>query len=179
MTRRPQHTNELVAIQVRARDEAFEPLDNVSVAVEVDMPDGTTSQLTVVAAATESGLFEAAYVPRRSGGFVARAVVTDPNGAELGQAQAGWAVDLDAREFQSVAANRKLLEQIARQTGGRMVELDELWDFARSLPHENVPITEVWTLALWDLPGIAPLLLLFVLSCFIGEWALRRWKGMA
>ena len=63
-------------------------------------------------------------------------------------------------------------------TGGRIVESDELDEFARRLPRRDVPITEVWTRPLWDLPGLQPAIFLFALACFIAEWALRRSKGM-
>ena len=75
-------------------------------------------------------------------------------------------------------ANRPLLEKIARRTGGRIVEIDGLEDFARSLPHQKVPVMDSWVRPLWDLPGILPTACLFVLTCFVAEWALRRWKGM-
>jgi hypothetical protein len=135
-------------------------------------------KLTAVPAPTERGLFEAVYVPRASGGYLAEATVADADGAKLGDAQTGWTVDLEAREFQSVRTNRPLLERIARQTGGRLIEAGELDKFARSLPHRDVPITETWVRPLWDLPGIQPAIFLFALACFIAEWALRRWKGM-
>ena len=95
-----------------------------------------------------------------------------------GDAQAGWTVDLEASEFQSVRANRPLLEKIARRTGGRIVQVDELEDFARDLPHQKVPVTDVWVKPLWDLPGILPAVCLFILTCFAAEWAIRRWKGL-
>jgi uncharacterized membrane protein len=178
IVRKPQQGNELVTMQVRARDEAFAPLDNVSVTIKVREPGGQETELTAMPAPSERGRFEAAYLPRSNGGFVAQATVTDPNGTVRGKSQAGWAVDLAAREFQSVAANPALLSQIARQTGGRVVAASELDDFARRLPHRDVPITEAWVKPVWDLPGVLPAVLVLVMLSFIAEWALRRWKGM-
>lgn len=167
-----------VMLRVRARDRGFEPLDNVSVAIEVRQPAGQSVRLTAHPAATESGLFEATYIPRASGGYFAQAEITDPAGSRLGQAQTGWAVDLEAREFGSIQTNRALLETIARQTGGQMVELNNLGAFARSLPSRDVPITTTSIKPLWDLPGVKPLLFLLALTCLAAEWAIRRWKGM-
>jgi len=171
-------TNQPVSLQVRVRDRAFEPMDNASVLLEVREPVGGTVRLTAEPVPTESGRFEAAYVPRISGGCLAQVTVTDSKGSKLGEAQTGWAADLEAREFQSVRANRPLLETIARQTGGRVIEIGELEAFARSLPQRNVPITDAWVRPLWDLPGIQPAVFLFAVACFVTEWALRRWKGM-
>jgi len=177
-TQKSGETNQPMALQVRVRDKAFEPVDSASVAIEVREPGEQRIQLTAAAVPAESGLFEGTYVPRTSGGYLAQATVTDATGAKVGDAQAGWTVDLEANEFQSVKANRPLLEKIARHTGGRIVEIDELEDFARNLPRQKAPVMEVWVKPLWDLPGILPAVCLFILSCFAAEWALRRWKGM-
>jgi hypothetical protein len=175
---KPDQANQPVVLQVHARDKGFEPLDDVYVAVEVCEPGGQQVRLTAEPVTGERGLFEAAYVPRLSGGYSALAVVTDTQKAELGRAAAGWAVDLEAREFQSIKTNRPLLEKIARRTAGRLVELNELNDFARDLPNRDVPITTVWVRPFWDLPGVIPAIFLLILTCFVAEWAVRRWKGM-
>ncbi|MBP8303241.1 MAG: hypothetical protein KBE04_03835, partial [Phycisphaerae bacterium] len=171
-----------VVLQVRARDPGFEPADNCSVALEVRDPGGQTARLAAEPVAGESGLFEAAYVPRSSGGHLARAVVTDLGGGQAGPAartaEAGWAADLDSREFQSIRVNRPLLARIAAQTGGQVVELDQLGAFAGSLPGRHAPVSEVWVRPLWDLPWIRAVLFLSVLAGLILEWALRRWKGL-
>jgi uncharacterized membrane protein len=236
-TPKPDQANQPVVLQVRVRDQAFEPMDNVTVSVDVSEPAGhgaqaeglvrstpvrtsegvsnvksgwsgsdpashpseetppgvpahgldqatgaegdpRSVQLTAMPVPAEQGLFEAVYLPRTSGGYVAQATVAGADGTKLGEAQTGWTVDLEAREYQSLKANRPLLERIARQTGGRLLAAGELDRFARGLPHRAVPISETWVRPLWDVPGIQPVLFLFALSCFIAEWALRRWKGM-
>jgi len=171
-------TNQPVVLQVRVRDKAFEPVDSAAIAIEVREPDDKRVQLAAAPVPAESGLFEATYIPRTSGGYLAQATVTDTTGANLGDAQVGWTVDLEASEFQSVKVNRPLLAKLARRTGGRIVEVSELEDFARSLPHQKVPIMDVWVKPLWDLPGILPAVCLLILSCFATEWAIRRWKGL-
>jgi uncharacterized membrane protein len=170
--------NQPVAFSVRVKDKNFEPMNDISVAIEVRDPNGNTVKLAAEPALSETGLFEAVYVPRCDGSYFAQAVVTDADGLKLGDAQTGWTVDLAAREFRSIRTNRPLLEKIARQTGGKVVELDSLESFARNLPSVNAPVMESWIRPLWDLRGVMPAVFLFVLACFIGEWALRRWKGM-
>ncbi|UCF15318.1 MAG: hypothetical protein JSW59_18080 [Phycisphaerales bacterium] len=178
ITRKRDRANQPVVLRVRARDKNFKPMDNVSVTMEVRDPNGQTVKLRAEPVAGESGLFEAIHVPRLSGGYFARAVVTDEKANEIDDAETGWTVDLEAQEFKSIRANRPLLEKIARQTGGRVVELAELESFARDLPSREVPITTTQIKPLWDLPGILPAVFLFTLMCFAGEWALRRRKGM-
>ena len=52
---------------------------------------------------------------------------------------------------------------------------NKLDEFAASLPHPNVPITETWTTPFWHQPAV----FLFGLLCFVAERGLRRWKGLA
>jgi uncharacterized membrane protein len=175
---KPDQVNQAVVFQVRVRDKDFEPMDNVSVAIEVSDPEARKVQLTAEPVLDEAGLFEAAYIPRANGSYSAQAVVSDAEQLQVGDAQTGWAVDLESREFHSIGTNRPLLEKIARQTGGRMIEIDALDSFARTLPGRKAPITETSIIPLWDLRGVLPAVFLLVLMCFLGEWALRRWKGM-
>jgi uncharacterized membrane protein len=170
--------NQPVLLQVHARDKDFQPMDNVSVSIEVQEPEGQKVIITAEPLLTESGLFEATHIPRSNGGYIARASVTDANNIEIGQAKTGWTIDLEANEFRSIGTNRPLLEKIASQTGGNVVELDALDKFVSNLPKRAAPITEAWIKPLWDLPGVLPAVFLFILICFIGEWTLRRWKGM-
>ncbi len=177
-THKRDQVNQPVVFQVRVRKKNFEPMDNVSIAIEVRDPQGQNLRLTAEPVLTESGLFEATYIPRYNGSYLARAVVNDANGTEVGDAKTGWAVDLEAHEFRSIRTNRPLLERIARQTGGQVIELNALDSFVRSLPSRDAPITDTWIKPLWDLRGILPATFLFILMCFAGEWTLRRWKGM-
>jgi hypothetical protein len=184
--------NQAMLLQVRVRDKAFQPMDNVAVALDVrtvtngvHRAAGAASgrldfqtnsvRLTAEPALTEAGLYEATYVPRETGGYLAEAVVTDSAGAEVGRAEAGWTADPAAEEFRSLKPNRALLEQIARQTGGQVIAANKLDDFAAALPNRRAPITENRSSPLWH----RPVVFLFALACFIAEWGLRRWKGMA
>jgi uncharacterized membrane protein len=184
--------NEAMLLQVRVRDKAFQPMDNVTVVLNVravpNVAHGTNGvaaeqlrmatnsvRLTADPASSEPGLYEATYVPRETGGYLAEAVATDSAGAEVGRAQAGWTADPAAEEFRSLRPNRALMETIAKQTGGQVIAANKLADFAASLPNRHAPITETWSSPLWHRSTV----LLFALACFAGEWGLRRWKGLA
>ena len=172
--------NQPVVFRVRVRDKDFEPMADASVAINIVTSADREQAIQCAAEPVlgETGLFEAVYVPRQDGSYIAESVVTDAEGLKIGEAQTGWVVDREAHEFSSIKTNRPLLEAVARRTGGRVVDLAELDSFARNLPHYEAPISEVWIKPLWDLRGILPAIFVFVLICFIGEWALRRWKGM-
>ena len=78
-------------------------------------------------------------------------------------------------EFKSLAANQSFLESLATETGGEMIPLEELDGFVSSLPNRKIPVTESWTYPFWHQSGVFA----FVMLCLAGEWALRRWKGLA
>jgi hypothetical protein len=174
------------------RDKAFKPMDNVSVVFLVrTITNGvehaaagagtklvTTTEpvkLTADPSATEAGLYEGIYVPRVTGGYLAQAIVTDSTGAELGRMEAGWTADPAAEEYRSLKPNRALMERIARQTGGQVISADKLDGFAATLLNRRAPIMESWAVPLWHRSAV----FLFALACFITEWGLRRWKGLA
>ncbi len=193
---KPSDPDQAVLLQVRVRDEKFQPLDNASVTLlvrsvgvqaETSAPAGpdpavparnpalAEARLTAEPAPSEPGLYQATYIPRLTGGYLAEAVVTNALGAEVGRAQAGWSSDPAADEFRSLKPNRALLDDLARKTGGEVIAMERLDAFANSLPQRKVPIVENWSLPLWH----QPLVFLFALTCFVGEWGLRRWKGLA
>jgi uncharacterized membrane protein len=175
---KPGDPNHAITLQVRARDAKFEPLDNSSVAITVTpMGEGAGKAIQLLAepALNEAGLYEATFVPRDTGGYLAEAVVTDGGGLPVGRAEIGWTVDFAADEFRSLVPNRDLLAAIAKRTGGEMIEAGRLERFVGSLPHRKAPITEPWAFPLWH----TPVVFLFALMCFVAEWGLRRWKGLA
>jgi uncharacterized membrane protein len=181
--------DEAVRLLVRARDEKFLPLDNAvaRVAVQrvsVTAPDVAATNrpaalaplsLTGEPSDTQAGLYQTVFTPRESAGYLATAQVTDEKGAAVGRAETGWATDFAAAEFASVTPNRALLELVARKTGGELVEPARLERFVSELATRRAPVTEPWLRPLWHTPAM----FLLALGCFVAEWGLRRWKGLA
>jgi uncharacterized membrane protein len=171
-----------VTLQVRVRDPKFQPLDNASIVLEVtpvlsDASSGSATNLVHLPtepSLAEPGLYQATYVPRLTAGYKATALVTNSAGAEIGRAEAGWNTDLAAEEFRSLTPNVALLETIARQTGGEVIQADKLDQFARGLPQKHAPVMETWTTPFWHTPA----LFAFALACLVAEWGLRRTHGL-
>lgn len=171
--------NGAVRLQVRVRDPRFQPVDDATVAVEVtpvmiEEASAGPVRLLAEASLSEAGLYEVTFVPRLTGGYRASAVATNAVGAEVGRDEAGWSTDLAAEEFRSLTPNVALLEDLARRTGGEMVDASRLEAFVDALPARKVPIMETWSYPLWHTPAM----LAFALACLLAEWGLRRWKGM-
>ena len=82
---------------------------------------------------------------------------------------------MGSAEFQELTPNTELLEQIAEQTGGEVLDSNALDRFAATLQERDVPVTETWIYPIWHRPWVMFLAML----CLCGEWGLRRWKGLA
>ncbi len=171
--------NQAIELQVRVRDAKFLALDNATVQLNVQPVLGGVSnapaiRLPAEPSTAEPGLYTATFVPHETGGYRVEAAVTNSAGAEVGKAVAGWTTDLAAEEFKSLKPNRALLERIAKQTGGEVIEMGALGAFANRLPSLKAPVTEAWTYPLWH----QPLVFAFALLCFATEWGLRRMRGL-
>ena len=144
------------------------------IAVTVRSPDGHSVQLKPEPSLEEAGAYRSVYASREAGPYRAQVTVTDDKGAKIGQAETGWASDPAADEFRTIQPNRQLLQELADRTGGAVIERNDLEDFAASLPARKVPITEQWSHPIWHRASV----FLFALACLLGEWGLRRWKGL-
>lgn len=172
-----------VLLRVRVRDAQYEPLDQAQVELSVTPVGDVKSTadadrpvvLTTEPAAERPGTFEARFTARKPGAYRAKAVARDNQGNPLGSAEFGWYSDPAAGEFDTLVPNRTLMRQIAAATGGEVIDLDGLDDLARRLPSQKAPIMARVPKPLWNTWPV----LLAALACFLAEWGLRRWKGMA
>ena len=118
----------------------------------------------------------APHVPRQPGAYRAAVKVKAPDGSPVGEREAGWVAQPAAEEFRRLQPNRALLEEIAAKTGGEVVaERRSRRVSWPNLPTRKAPITEPWIRPAWH----HPLFYLAIIACLVGEWGLRRWKGLA
>ncbi|MCO6458446.1 MAG: hypothetical protein J5I93_24340 [Pirellulaceae bacterium] len=161
-------------LEVLVRDDEFRPLSNASVALRGTDPEGNSFELATEPSSRQVGVYEARYWPRQDGGYRIEAVATAADGSEIGRRETGWTSQPSAEEFQQLQANRRLLDELARQTGGEVISSNQLESFVRGLPNRKVPVTEPWVYPLWHQPWLFGL----AICCLCGEWGLRRWKGL-
>ncbi len=163
-------------IEVRIRDAKFQPIDNVNLKIDVERgTGGAPIELAAEPSSSEPGLYETTFLPRESDGYRVKATARNGEGVLLGQASAGWSTDFARAEFGDLEPNRAALERLAAATGGRVIAPEELESFVRDLPSQRMPVTETWSYPIWH----TPVLFLFALGCLVGEWGLRRAKGLA
>jgi len=172
-----------VTLRVNAYDQDYRKLDLGTAKVKITRVSSanatSASNFTEVTLPAEPvpdvpGQFAATFTPRDAGAYLAEADVVDRSGKNLGHAQSGWVNDPAIEEFQSLAPNKSLMEEVARRTGGQVIEWSQLDDLAKMLPKRFAPITEQTSEPWWHQSGM----FLAVLLCFLAEWGWRRWKGL-
>lgn len=153
----------------------FRIIDNATVNVEIQMPDGSKSEVLLEASAEVPGRYESVFLCEREGVYIATATCFAEDASSLGEAQAGWAHEPMADELSQLGEDIAFLQQIAEDTGGRIVTLRELDSFAANIPSERVPVRERKIYPLWHQSWVIALALL----CLCSEWGWRRRYGMA
>ncbi len=163
---------------VQVRDKAFH--NNGEVAVKIKVSHGTgegekTALLFAEPDLEKEGRFTANFYPREQGAYRARLEVHGKDGEKLGEREVGWVRNSSADELSRLPPDRSILERLAAATGGRVLEMDEVMDFVnKELPAMETPVTEHWSRPLWH----APWFFMTALLLLVGEWTLRRWKGV-
>ena len=161
-------------IVARIRDREYLPLDNATVMVTVQPPEGDALEIEAEANGDEAGTYIATYVPKQPGAYRAVISAKGPDGAELGTREAGWASQPAAEEFASLHPNRDLLQSVAAKTGGEIISADELDSFVDGLSSRKAPIQESWIRPLWHTPWY----FLIAIVCLAAEWGIRRIRGL-
>lgn len=161
-------------IVVRARDKQFAPLDNASVSIVITTPDNRELIIAAESSDRTAGEYKASFSPRLAGAYRAEVSVTAADGSDVGRRETGWAVEPETEEFHRLAGNRALLEQLAQDSGGEVIEPGQLDRFVSSLPNRKIPVTESWTYPLWHQWSV----LAAAIACLVGEWGMRRWRGL-
>ncbi|SKA82025.1 Uncharacterized membrane protein [Prosthecobacter debontii] len=171
-----------VKLETRVRDEAFRPLDDAMVKIEVTGPEGKKSSLFAEPSLQEAGLFEAEFFSQVPGPYRVEATVetmaTDEGRGSpmiIGQKVTGWAHDPVAKEFVSLEPQVDWMKQLAEESGGQVLDLNQLKQLPELLNNIRVPVEETVTEPLWHAPWIFAL----ILGLLGAEWWMRRKGGLA
>jgi len=162
-------------LQIDAKDVDFKVVDNANVQVTVVSPSGKTVVCRAEPSRQSVGTYEATFVGDAEGVYSATAEVTSGSGSELGSAQVGWAYEPLASEYQSLGENTAFLELLASESGGEVINSDDLDRFVAKLPTRKAPVVETRIYQLWHQSWV----LVLALGCLSIEWGIRRRYGLA
>ncbi|MGB7347566.1 MAG: hypothetical protein WBD20_25310 [Pirellulaceae bacterium] len=164
-----------VTMIATARDTSYLPLDNAKVELNITPPVGDPFMISAESDDRVPGQYHADYWSRDPGAYKVTATIKSADGSIVGETSSGWTAQSNAAEFRRLQLNRTLLQNIADQTGGEIIDESQLGAFVTDLPNRKVPVTETWVYPIWHRPWI----MLLAILCLCGEWGLRRFRGLA
>lgn len=162
-----------ISVDVKGPD--FKALDNATVQLVVQNPDGSSSELTAEPSPDTPGNYETVVLSDKEGVYTVEAKCSGPDGSELGVVESGWVHEPLAMEFKGLGENRVLLNEIAEKSGGKVIQWDELDLFVKDVPSDQVPVKEKRVFPLWHQSWV----IFAAIACLCFEWGWRRRYGMA
>ncbi len=170
----------MLRARIELRDEEFLPLDNCRVIAKIVTGISSTTEtppeivLTATPHNSESGVYELDYSPKTAGPIRVEWTAKGANGEDLGSVKSGWVCQPAVKEYQQLNVNQECWERIATASGGKIIELNQLNDFCKSIPVHSSMATEVRVTPWWH----NWMLFVLAIGCLVIEWGLRRWKGL-
>jgi hypothetical protein len=194
--RRDYATGDPVRVQVRFSDERLAPLEDDGVTVELEQNGRQTQKVQLHRTQTGRGYFEAVLNDLPAGGYHAKLLAPSVPGPV---STADFSVTPPQTELANVQVDAAEMQRAAKAAEGHYYTYKDAAGLIRDLPAgrqvpvESLPLVSIWnrspvleflfgwpepreagTLPLWNR---WPVLALF-LGLLIGEWLLRKRKGM-
>jgi len=159
-----------INISARLMDAAFQPLDLPKVEATLEQPDRPPETISLLAVGDGSGRYETALTAQFTGR--ARLRMRLPvDGASREELTTSFVVELPSLEASQTWLNRPLLWQLAKESGGRYFEVNELDQLSAAVPNRVEKIEERGSpRPLWDTPGM----LIALVGLLSTEWLLRK-----
>ncbi|SEB71415.1 glutamine amidotransferase [Terriglobus roseus] len=163
-----------ITAQVRSKD--FQPARNARVSAHVSGPEGANAVLDMTPSQETPGLYIADYTAEKAGPYLTEvtADANDTKTGELGRDVVTFQRENGVAENFHTEANPRLLEQLAKETGGRAWSLNDLKDLPRDISYSEAGISVRSTKELWNMP----IVFLLLLGLPVAEWLLRRKWGV-
>ena len=163
------HGDSGVRLRAEFRDDAFRPVDDVSVSAVVSHEEGESFSVEMAPDPDNAGVFVADVPLRTSGSWFFEALARR-DGEVAYIARTSVYSESGQAEYFNLRRNTGLLERLSDATGGQYFEPAELDELPDLLRYSNAGITEIIVRPVWD----APFIFLLLLALKSGEWLLRR-----
>ena len=163
-------------ISAEVRNAQFQPSADAEVSAHIVGPGGVNIMVDLTPSADTPGLYQADWTAEKPGTYLAEVTansatdVADPLGSDVLTFQREDGV---AENFHT-GQNRRLLEQLAEETGGQYWKSTDLKNLPRDISYSQAGISVRSTKELWDMP----IVFLLLLGLPLVEWLLRRKWGV-
>ena len=167
--------NGTLQLTASVRDAQFQPALHAHVTAHIIGPQGTNSYVDLSPSQETPGQYRATWDAEKSGAYLAEVVATaEGSKQEPGRDTVTFRREDGIAENFHTTQNRRFLQQLSEQTGGRYWEPSATKNLPQNISYSEAGISVRTTNPLWNLPIVFVLLL--GLPCT--QWLLRRNWGV-
>jgi hypothetical protein len=152
----------------------FRSDEAAAVSLKVKRPDGTWTNIPARPDPEHPGVIQAAFHSDNPGNHLVEATTRATEKQPALTARSGWVGNSLQDEYKSLRPDMEVMNRLASGTGGRVLSIEDLSGFVKSIKNLPLPVIETRREPLWH----SPAWLALALACFVGEWGLRRWKRL-
>jgi uncharacterized membrane protein len=165
-----------VQLTAQVRDRQFQPAAGAQVMAHIVGPNGLSAMIDLTPSQETPGEYQADWTAENPGTYLAEINASSADGPSepLGGDVLTFEREDGVAEDFHTAQNRRLLEQLAAETGGSYWKPTDLKNLPRDISYSEAGISVRATKELWDMP----IVFLFLLGLPIAEWLLRRKWGV-
>ncbi len=165
-----------VQLTAQVRDKTFQPAADAHVIAHILGPQGVTALVDLEHSPDTPGQYQVEWTAEKPGNYLAEIVAEGVGDSpqELGRDVLTFEREDGVAENFHTEQNRRLLEQLAAQTGGRYWKPSDLKNLPRDISYSEAGISVRTTKELWNMP----IVFLLLLALPIAEWLLRRKWGV-
>jgi uncharacterized membrane protein len=164
-----------IQLTADVHDAQFQPALNVHVSAHIFGPGNRSAFVDLSPSRQTPGRYEANWNADKAGGYLADISAADQNSRqEMGRDTVTFRREDGVAENFHTVQNRRLLQQLSKETGGRYWQPNEVKTLPQEITYSEAGISVRQTYPIWNMPIIF-LLLLGMLST---EWLLRRRWGI-
>lgn len=165
-----------VELTAQVRDKEFQPAADAHVTAHIAGPQGVDALVDLRPSQDTPGEYEAEWTAEKPGAYLAE-VSAESGGGEpkqLGSSVLTFQREDGVAEKFHTGQNRRLLRQLASQTGGQYWKPSDVKNLPREISYSEAGISVRSTKELWNMP----IVFLLLLGLPSSEWLLRRKWGV-
>jgi len=161
---------ERITISARLQDPSYNPLVMPKIDATLAAGGDTTENVPLLPVANQPGAYEATLIAKKIGVHTLR-IPLPAGGAESGQIETPFTVELPSVETNQVWLNKPLLADLASLSGGKYFDVNQLDQLAAAIPDKTETIeVRSQPRPLWDIGGM----LVALVGLLCTEWLLRK-----